>query len=124
MLEGYARRVWLLLFVGLVPWQSRGADACFTIHGRARLYSGDGQLRIWHIGTHHEFEPDATSWATVEQWLEAGVKEPEKSRDPSPASLVDLFADFLICPTEPFKKGSVQRAKIMSAEHRRYVPAK
>jgi len=34
------------------------AEACQTIHGRAIYYSGDGQLRIWHIGTHHTFRPD------------------------------------------------------------------
>jgi len=31
------------------------AETCREIHGRAVFYSGDGQLRIWHIGTHHEF---------------------------------------------------------------------
>jgi hypothetical protein len=52
------------------------------------------------------------------------VKEPGRSQYASPASLLYLFADFLICPTEPFKKGSVQKAKVVSAEHRRYVPVK
>jgi hypothetical protein len=124
MLACSARNALLLLLACFLHLPSNAADACFTIHGRAHLYSGDGQLRIWHIGTHHEYEPDASSWARVEEWLAAGVKEPEKSHDPSPAGLVNLFADFLICPTEPFKKGSVQRAKIVSAEHRRYVPVK
>ncbi len=91
------------------------------IHGRAHLYGGDGQLRIWHIGTHHEYEPDETSWRTVEKWLDAGVKDSDKANYAWPASAVDLFADFLICPTEPFKNGSVQRAKVKSASHRRYV---
>jgi hypothetical protein len=95
-----------------------------TIHGRAHLYGGDGQLRIWHVGTHHDYEPDDSSRSRVEDWLEAGVKRPEKSQYASPASLVYSFADFLICPTEPFKKGSVQKAKVVSAEHRRYVPVK
>jgi hypothetical protein len=39
----------------------------------------------------------------------------------SPASTVYLFADFVVCPTEPFKKGSVQEAKVKSAVHRHYV---
>ena len=102
----------------------RADDTCFTIHGRAHLYGGDGQLRIWHVGTHHDYEPDDSSRSRVEDWLEAGVKRPEKSQYASPASLVYSFADFLICPTEPFKKGSVQKAKVVSAEHRRYVPVK
>lgn len=102
----------------------RAAESCFTIHGRAHLYGGDGQLRIWHVGTHHDYEPDESSWARVESWIEAGVKDPDKSRYAAPASYVNLFADFLICPTEPFKKGSVQRAKVVSAQHRHYVPVK
>ncbi|HVY93062.1 MAG TPA: hypothetical protein VHA14_09950 [Bryobacteraceae bacterium] len=111
--------VFLLLGAAL---PSQAADACFTIHGRAHLYGGDGQLRIWHIGTHHEFEPDESTWAKVESWLEAGVKESDRNRYASPASMLNLFADFLICPTEPFKAGSVQKAKILSATHRHYVP--
>jgi hypothetical protein len=54
-------------------------------------------------------------------WLAAGVKEPEKSQSACPADVVNMFADFLICPTEPFKKGSVQTAKIISAQNRHYV---
>jgi len=91
------------------------------IHGRARLYGGDGQLRIWHIGTHHEYEPDESSWQLVVGWLEAGVTQPEQRRYASPISTVDLFADFVVCPREPFRKGAVQAAKIKTATHRRYV---
>lgn len=117
-------RIWLLLpLVFALPL--RAGDACFTIHGRAHLYGGDGQLRIWHVGTHHEYQPDDSSRETVVSWLEAGVKDPENVHTAaSPASTVSMFADFLICPTEPFKKGSVQTAKIISAQHRHYVPAK
>ena len=103
----------------------RAGDACFTIHGRAHLYGGDGNLRIWHVGTHHEYQPDASSRESVVSWLEAGVKDPENVHTAaSPASTISMFADFVICPTEPFKKGSVQTAKIVSAQHRVYVPAK
>jgi hypothetical protein len=115
-----ARGLSLLLF--LTAFLLQASDSCFTIHGRAHLYGGDGQLRIWHVGTHHEYEPDdGASRARVESWLEAGVKDSDKSRYAAPASMVYLFADFLICPTEPFKKGSVQRAKVINAQHRSYV---
>jgi hypothetical protein len=97
------------------------AEPCKVIHGRAHFYGGDGQLRIWQIGTHHEYEPDEPSWPRVIKWLEAGVPESERANYASPASSVNLYADFLICPTEPFKQGSVQRATIKSASHRRYV---
>jgi hypothetical protein len=98
-------------------------DVCEMIHGRAHLYGGDGQLRIWHIGTHHEYKPDKSTWPLVEKWLEAGVKESDRDKYASPASMVNLYADFLICPTEPHKNGVVQRAKIKRALHRRYVTA-
>ncbi len=70
------------------------------------VYGGDGQLRIWRIGTHHDYEPDEPPWNQVESWLEAGVEDSDKAR------------------YEPFKKGSVQRAKILSAQRRHYVPVK
>ena len=115
-------RPFLFLVLALfIPIPMHAADACMTIRGRAHLYGGDGQLRIWHIGTHHEYEPDDSSWQRVIGWLEAGVKDSDKSQYASPASMVYLFADFEICPTEPFKKGAVQPAKVMSAHNRRYV---
>ncbi len=95
-----------------------------TIHGRAHYYGGDGQLRIWHFGTHHEYEPDESSWDRVMGWLLAGVRISDRPKYASPESSVYLFGDFQICPTEPFKKGSVQRAEVRSVSHRRYVPAK
>jgi hypothetical protein len=100
---------------------SSATESCPTIHGRAHLYGGDGQLRIWQIGTHHEYEPDDSSWERVRGWLDAGVTEAERSLYASPASTVDLYADFVICPTRPFRAGSVQKAKVKSATHRRYV---
>ena len=96
-------------------------EPCKVIHGRAHFYGGDGQLRIWHIGTRHEYEPDHASEDMVMQWLEAGVPDSEKSNYASPASAVYLYADFLICPTEPLVKGAVQQAEVKSASHRRYV---
>jgi len=97
------------------------ADGRISFHGRANFYGGDGQLRIWQIGTHHEYESDNSSWDTVIDWLIAGVKPSERKNYASPASAVYLFADFAICPTEPFKKGSVQVANVKSAVHRHYV---
>ncbi len=96
-------------------------EPCKLIHGRAHFYGGDGQLPIWHIGTHHEYEPDQSSDARVIQWLEAGVPDSEKSNYSSPASAVYLYADFLICPTEPLVTGAVQHAEVKSASQRRYV---
>jgi hypothetical protein len=99
-----------LTFVAALPLQA--GESCMTIHGRASFASGDSQLRIWHIGTHHEYGPDESSWDTVMGWLEAGIKGSDKSNYVSPASAMFVFGDFLVCPTEPFKKGSVRQAKI------------
>ena len=98
------------------------ADSCQWIRGRAHLYGGDGQLRIWHIGTHHEFTPDEASGRDVLRWLDEGVS-PADRHYASPASTVYLFGDFLICPTEPFKKGAVQRALVKDVKHRHYMRA-
>lgn len=92
-----------------------------VIHGRAHKYS-EGSLRIWHIGTHHEYQPaDEPSGTRLLKWIEAGVSNETKSKSAVPLTSVNLFADFLICPTEPFKKGSVQRAQVKSSSHRRYI---
>ena len=58
---------------------------------------------------------------SVMKWLEAGVKDSDKHYA-SPASMINLFGDFQVCPVEPFKKGSVQRARVERVEHRRYAP--
>ncbi len=100
---------------------AHAAEPCISFHGRAHWYGGDGQARIWRIGTHHEFTPDETTWEQVTAWIEAGVQPADKLRWAAPASRIDLFADFVVCPTEPIRAGSVQTAKILSATHRRYV---
>ena len=96
-------------------------EPCKVIRGRAHHYGGDGRLRIWEIGTHHEYEPDDSSWDTVVNWLDAGITDTDRAKYVSAPSMVYLFADFLVCPTEPFRKGSVQKAEIKSATHRRYT---
>jgi hypothetical protein len=64
------------------------AETCREIHGRAISYTGDGQLVIWHIGTHHDFYvKDDDSRKLLSAYL------PE---DGSKA----LFANFTICPVE------------------------
>jgi len=119
-------RVWLykfalpLLFLAAVNGL-RAEEACSTIHGRLHYYNGDGQLRIWHIGTHHEFTPDESSWDMVIEWLRDGVKPSEAKGYVDPAIAVNLFGDFRICPTEPFRKGAVQHAKVVAVTHRRYI---
>lgn len=114
------RSLVLFCLVLTASLQLHAGDGCMTIRGRAHYYDGDANLRIWHIGTHHEFEPDNSTWNIVMKWLDEGVKPSEKHYA-APESQIDLYADFLVCPVEPFKKGSLQKARILSATHRRYV---
>jgi len=115
------RTLALLCFATAALLPADAAESCTVIHGRAHVYGGDGQLRIWHVGTHHDYEPDESSWTRVLKWLEAGVKSTDRPMAVDPASELCLFADFVICPTEPFKKGSVQQAKVKSASRKHYV---
>ena len=108
----------LLLTMNCALW---AAEPCETIHGRLHYYGGDGQLRIWHIGTHHDFTPDNSSWDTVHHWLTEGVKLSERKDYADPATAVDLYGDFEICPTEPLRDGAVQHARVIAVSHRRYV---
>src|SRR5271155_5431134 len=105
----------LLIF----PITAFAADSCFVIHGRAHYHGADGNLRIWHIGTRHEFEPDETSFPRVMGWLTVGTMKGD-SKDASPESNLNLFGDFMVCPIEPFRQGAVQHAKILSIENRHY----
>ena len=113
-------RIVAAVILASAPSQLYAGELCRFVRGRAHAYGGDGRLRIWEIGTHHEFQPDDSSRAAVISWLQARATERE-SKFVSQISLVDMYADFLICPTEPFKKGSVQQAQVKSADHRHYV---
>jgi hypothetical protein len=111
----------LLSCVFIFPFTAFASHPCFVIHGRAKLYDGDGQLRIWHIGTHHEFEPDETSSDRVDGWLIAGTPKDYPKEFIAPESHLFLFGDFTVCPTEPLRRGAVQKAKIMAVKNRHYV---
>ena len=108
-------------YFGFAEMGLQAAEPCTTIHGRLHFYGGDGQLLIWHIGTHHDFTPDESSWDTVMNWLRDGVKPSERKDYSDPAIAVNLYGDFEICPTEPFRKGAVQHARVIRVSHRRYV---
>src|ERR1700761_634214 len=60
----------LALALTLAAPALRAAEPCRVIHGRARAYPADGQLRIWDIGTHHTFSPDVSSQGTVMKFLD------------------------------------------------------
>jgi hypothetical protein len=96
-------------------------EPCQKIHGRALFYSADSQFRIWNIGTHHEFAPDydgadqGASWDRIMNRLKNGDKVA------GAANRNALFADFVVCPVEPFRKGYVQRAVVRGMSRVRVV---
>ena len=69
------RTLTLFLLTLITAFPVQAAESCATIHGRAHFYGGAGQLRIWHVGTRYDKEPDESSWFRVQGWLEAGVKD-------------------------------------------------
>jgi hypothetical protein len=94
------------------------AQSCLTIHGRARFYSGDGQLRIWHVGTHHEF----AIYDEKSSNMLLGFLCPKEGD--CPTNSPSLFADFTVCPTEKFRQGAAQPATVRSIRHPVVVPWK
>lgn len=103
----------LLVLAMLVP---ESVEPCRVIPGRATYATGNGQFRIWHVGTDHTFRPDdlrtadnadfSPSWEKVFDLLAADGRQPEVFGHNQ------LFADFLICPTEPFRRGASQAAQV------------
>ena len=85
------RTLELLCWLFGATYRLQEAEFCLTIQGRAHVYVGDGQLRIWLIGSHHEYEPDVSCWATVAGWLEAGVEKSERDEFASSSAASGLF---------------------------------
>jgi len=97
------------------------ASACVTIHGRLQYGNGTPALRLWHIGTSHEFG--------IFSGLNAEKRDPLDNEHPQlPANLRKvfdvpnpfeqaIFADFEVCPLEPHTSGHMQAACIESAAH-------
>jgi hypothetical protein len=88
------------------------AEPCTQIHGRAVWYRGNGFFALWHIGTHHIFMPDGKSEELICQYFDC------ESGDRQPA----LFADFTVCPTEPFEDGAAQPATVKEVRNPLVIP--
>jgi hypothetical protein len=103
----------LCLFVLLAAAPVALAQKCLQIHGRAVWYRADGFFAIWHVGTHHIFFPVGTpSVELICRYFDCDTVE----RQPA------LFADFTVCPTKPYRKGSAQPVIVTKVERPRVVP--
>jgi len=94
-----------LLLFGVTTTAS-AAEPCRQVHGRADFYSGDGQMFVWHIGTHHLF------------WI---------LDDPSQEMIFKYIpyepnSENFICPTASYKPGEAQSATVQQIKHPRIVP--
>ncbi len=95
----------------LMPKHCSSAEPCREVHGRAISYSGDGFLEIWHVGTHHTFfVVDEKSTDLILSHLHY----PESDHKA-------LFADFTVCPTEPYKEGFSQPVIVKQIRNPRLV---
>ena len=91
------------------------AEDCFKIHGRAVWWRGDAYFSIWHVGTNHSYflmKDDIASINLICKYFDCdnGAVQPA------------LFADFTVCPTEPFRKGAAQPVIVKKVEHPYVVP--
>jgi hypothetical protein len=97
------------------------ASACVTIHGRLQCGNGTPALRLWHIGTTHEF--GIYSGVNAEKRDPLDNEHPQlpevlqkRYEVPNPFEL-RIYADFEVCPLEPHIPGHMQAACVESANH-------
>ena len=93
----------------LITSYAFATEPCQRIRGRAILYLGDGQFRLWHVGTHHEFAlgENDESWNVLAKYM----------KDANGVATNVVFVDFLVCPTAPLVKGAAQPAVVKSLSH-------
>jgi hypothetical protein len=100
----------LLLTTALAPLGAE--EKCVQIRGRAISWRGNAFFSIWHVGTNHRyFVVDEASQDLVCKYFDCE----SPSRQPA------LFADFTLCPTEPFKQEAAQPAIVKGVAHPRVV---
>ena len=105
----------IALVFSLLSFTSNAQDSrprsfpCFTAHGRYAIYSGDGQVELWIIGTHRLLRP-VKGDETLQEKLR-GV-ENEKA----------LYGDFTICPLEKDTAGAMRNVAIKGWTNLRFGP--
>ena len=101
------------------------AALCFTTHGRLRYGNGSPSLRLWQIGTHHEFgiysnlaglQCDLTGQCQDDDSPHLPANLETAFNVPNPYDPV-IYADFEVCPLERHIERHMQAACIQSAKH-------
>ncbi len=99
----------VLLFLYLHPLGKAEAyrDKCFAVHGRYRVYSGDGVTAIWIVGTHRvlRVNHDKDLWKLTGHYVGTNT----------------IFGDFVVCPRAPDVPGAMRIVDIKSWRNLRIV---
>jgi hypothetical protein len=78
----------------------------FTVHGRLSIYNGNPSHRIWIIGTHRLLG--------VSESIDEVPSMP-KELFPLLSSQREVYGDFVVETVTPYKQGSMQMVRIVSA---------
>jgi hypothetical protein len=97
------------------------APTCLVVHGRLQYGNGTPALRLWHIGTTHEFGifsgPDAEKLDDLDNehpHLPANLQKIYEIPNPFE---VRIYGDFEVCPLVHYVPGHMQNACIAGASH-------
>jgi hypothetical protein len=97
--------IFLLLAASTATAFATSPESCRVIHGRTRWQSADGQMFVWHIGTHHYF------WILDDKSQDLIFKYISSRGDDQ------LYADFTVCPTVKYREGAAQFAILRKIAH-------
>jgi hypothetical protein len=90
--------------------------ACFPVHARYRIYTGDGQVALWPVGTHRLLGVVSGDEPMIKV-LSGGNQD----NMPEAANEYDVFGDFVVCPLDKEVPGSERAVCVKKAENLRRV---
>jgi len=93
--------------------------ACFHVHGRYTVYTGDGQIVLWPVGTHRLFSV-VFGDDRVDKVLSGG----SDNNFPQAANEYEVYGDFEVCPLQKGLPGLRRDVCIKKAENLRRVRRK
>jgi len=93
--------------------------ACFRVHARYSIYTGDSQVELWPVGTHRLLGVVSGDESTIKV-LSGG----NPGNMPEAANEYDVFGDFVVCPLAKEVSGKRRAVCIKNAENLRRVRRK
>lgn len=97
------------------------ASTCVRIHGRLAAGNGTPSTRLWQIGSRHIYGIYSNRYGFTHDGV-AGDNESPELHFVFPRKMPDqggwtVYAEFEVCPLEPFVQGHMQAACIAGATH-------